>query len=144
MDAKECGLATWDSTHSLEELDRALALKPSYVALGPIFETTCKSMAFGPQGIPRAGDWVRLSPVPVVAIGGLKPEHVPALQELGVNGVALISDVTAAPNPEARAENGCNWCPQNQNSRPALRPIAAPRKRGLFHTSMWEITGFPN
>ena len=32
------------------EAARANAVRASYVALGPIHETTCKSMRFGPQG----------------------------------------------------------------------------------------------
>src|SRR5678816_3034196 len=41
------------STHDDAELATALAAKPDYVALGPIFFTTLKSMRFEPQGIPK-------------------------------------------------------------------------------------------
>ena len=97
------GLRLGISTHSLEELARADSIYPSYLALGPIFETTCKSMAFGPQGIEKVGQWVRLSRAPVVAIGGLKPEHAADILAQGASGCALISDVTEASDPEARA-----------------------------------------
>ena len=101
---RAAGLRLGISTHSVEELERANQLKPSYVALGPIFETTCKSMAFGPQGIDRVGEWIKMTKHPLVAIGGLKPEHAPELLRQGASGCALISDVLEAPDPESRAK----------------------------------------
>jgi hydroxymethylpyrimidine kinase/phosphomethylpyrimidine kinase/thiamine-phosphate diphosphorylase len=91
------------STHSIEEAARAKALNPSYIALGPVFETTCKSMRFGPQGIDKVGVWVRrLGSIPVVAIGGLKRDHAEALLAQGADGIAVISDVLSASSPESR------------------------------------------
>ena len=97
------GLRLGISTHSLEEAARAQAIGPSYIALGPVFETSCKSMRFGPQGISRVGDWVkRLPGIPVVAIGGLKLEHARAVRAQGADGMAVISDLTQAKDPRAR------------------------------------------
>ena len=44
------------STHDEAELERALKLEPDYVALGPIYFTRLKAMAFAPQGLERIGD----------------------------------------------------------------------------------------
>lgn len=97
------GLRLGVSTHSLEEAARANALRPSYVALGPIRPTTCKSMAFGPQGFARIGEWKkRLPGLPLVAIGGLKVEHAAEALREGADGIAVISDVTEHPRPEER------------------------------------------
>ena len=41
------------STHSAEELAIALAARPDYVALGPIYETKLKVMKWAPQGLAR-------------------------------------------------------------------------------------------
>src|SRR5215471_18004477 len=54
---RAAGLTLGISTHDDEELARALATKPDYVALGPIFPTTLKSMRFAPQGIPKITEW---------------------------------------------------------------------------------------
>lgn len=101
------------STHSLEEAARAKGINPSYIALGPVFETSCKSMRFGPQGIPRVGDWVKSLPnIPVVAIGGLKLEHAKDVLAYGADGVAVISDVIGAADPESRVNDWLNtWSP---------------------------------
>ena len=45
------------STHSEDELAIALAAKPDYVALGPIYETRLKVMKWAPQGLDRVADW---------------------------------------------------------------------------------------
>ncbi|MFW7377764.1 MAG: thiamine phosphate synthase [Oligoflexus sp.] len=99
---QKSGLRLGISTHSYEELARALSIRPSYVALGPIFATTCKSMQFGPQGIAKISEWVQFADCPVVAIGGLKPEHASAVLQQGAAGLALISDITGAADPEGR------------------------------------------
>ena len=48
---RKAGLTLGLSTHDDEELETALRAKPDYIALGPIFPTTLKSMRFAPQGI---------------------------------------------------------------------------------------------
>src|SRR5215475_5042574 len=66
------------STHDDEELATALAVQPDYIALGPIFQTTLKSMRFAPQGIPKITEWKRrVGKTPLVAIGGIKFAHAP-------------------------------------------------------------------
>lgn len=96
------GLRLGISTHSYYEVAVASTLRPSYIALGPIFPTTCKSMRFGPQSMERIAEWRRLISCPLVAIGGLHPEHVRTARAFGADGVAAISDVLHAKNPEAR------------------------------------------
>lgn len=98
------GLRLGISTHSLEEAARARALHPSYIALGPIFPTTCKSMSFGPQGIARLRDWRRFCPgLPLVAIGGLKLEHAKEVRAAGADSIAVVSAITENAEPEAAA-----------------------------------------
>ncbi len=99
---KAANLRLGVSTHSFSELGRAVQLKPSYIALGPVFPTSCKSMRFGPQGFQRLAEWKSLCDVPLVAIGGLKAEHCSTLREINPSGIALISDILQHPNPESR------------------------------------------
>jgi hydroxymethylpyrimidine kinase/phosphomethylpyrimidine kinase/thiamine-phosphate diphosphorylase len=99
------GLRLGISTHSYAEAARAKSLSPSYIALGPIKPTTCKSMRFGPQGMPRIAEWRRLFAAPLVAIGGLKREDLTEVRALGADGAAVISGIVsaAAPGDAARA-----------------------------------------
>ncbi len=99
------GLRLGLSTHSYEELARALAAGPSYVALGPIFPTTLKSMRFAPQGARRLLEWKALigDLAPLVAIGGITLESAPEVLAAGAEGIAVVSDVMQHATPEARA-----------------------------------------
>jgi thiamine-phosphate pyrophosphorylase len=54
---REAGLTLGLSTHDDEELETALRADPDYIALGPIFPTTLKSMRFAPQGIAQITEW---------------------------------------------------------------------------------------
>jgi thiamine-phosphate pyrophosphorylase len=92
------------STHSLEELDRALSFAPDYIALGPIFPTILKAMRLGPQGLERIGEWKRLvGKIPLVAIGGLNLERAAQCLAAGADSVAVVTDITLNADPEARA-----------------------------------------
>lgn len=91
------------STHDDAELATALAAKPDYVALGPIFPTTLKSMRFAPQGIAKISEWKqRVGQIPLVAIGGIKFEQAAEIFAAGADSIAVVSDVTQNADPDAR------------------------------------------
>src|SRR6516225_1540950 len=100
---REAGLSLGVSTHDDAELETALKAKPDYVALGPIFFTTLKSMRFQPQGIPKITEWKkRVGSIPLVAIGGIKFEHAAEIFAAGADSIAVVSDVTQNADPDAR------------------------------------------
>jgi thiamine-phosphate pyrophosphorylase len=100
---REAGLTLGLSTHDDEELETALRAKPDYVALGPIFPTTLKSMRFAPQGIPKITEWKkRIGAIPLVAIGGIKLEQAAEIFAAGADSIAVVSDVTQNADPDAR------------------------------------------
>ena len=94
----QAGLRLGISTHSYWELARALAVNPSYIALGPIYETNSKQMPFSPQGIDRLRQWVSLlqGHYPIVAIGGINLDRARELKPTGVGSVAMITAITQA------------------------------------------------
>jgi hydroxymethylpyrimidine kinase / phosphomethylpyrimidine kinase / thiamine-phosphate diphosphorylase len=98
IEVEQAGLRLGISTHSYWELARALAINPSYIALGPVFETTSKQMPFAPQGIERVKLWTKLlaDSYPLVAIGGIDQKRAEILKLTGVGSVAMISAITHA------------------------------------------------
>ena len=101
---RRAGLKLGLSTHDDSELVRALALEPDYIALGPIYPTILKAMAFAPQGLARIGEWKkRVGALPLIAIGGLDVERAKACLAAGADVVSVVTDITLAPDPEARA-----------------------------------------
>jgi thiamine-phosphate pyrophosphorylase len=100
---RDAGLTLGLSTHDDAELETALRAKPDYIALGPIFPTTLKSMRFAPQGIPKITEWKRrIGSLPLVAIGGIKLEQAPGIFAAGADSIAVVSDVTQNADPDAR------------------------------------------
>lgn len=79
----EAGLRLGVSTHSYLELARALAVRPSYISLGPVFETRSKNVAFSPRGAELVRVWKALVDVPLVAIGGIGIETAPEVGHVG-------------------------------------------------------------
>src|ERR1700754_4094278 len=87
---RKANLTLGISTHDDEELAVALRAKPDYVALGPIFPTTLKSMRFAPQGIPKIAEWKkRIGNIPLVAIGGIKLEQAVGIFAAGADSIAV-------------------------------------------------------
>ena len=102
---RKAGVSLGVSTHDQAELERALKLDPDYVALGPIYPTILKAMAFAPQGLERIGEWKRrIGAIPLVAIGGLTVERGKLCLAAGADVVSVVTDITLNPDPEARAK----------------------------------------
>lgn len=118
----DAGVRLGVSTHTFAELAAALAVGPSYVALGPVFATTSKrvvaaaagpaaagpAVAAGeapsrevePKGLAGVAHWRALLPgdVPLVAIGGISLDAAPSVLGAGAQGLAVIGALTGAPD----------------------------------------------
>ena len=99
------------STHDESELGTALAHRPAYIALGPVFPTTLKQLDWAPQGVARVGEWKKLvGNVPLVAIGGLNVQRANAVLDAGADSAAVSTDVLGHPDPEARTREWVALC----------------------------------
>ena len=91
------------STHSYEELERAQAWSPDYIALGPVYPTILKKMPWAPQGLDRVSEWKRLiGDTPLVGIGGINLDRASAVLDSGADVVSVVTDITLNANPEAQ------------------------------------------
>lgn len=91
------------STHDAVELQTALAARPDYVALGPVYATILKEMKWAPQGLERLCGWKeRIGDLPLVAIGGLNVERIEGVFVHGADSAAVVTDITRNADPEAR------------------------------------------
>jgi thiamine-phosphate pyrophosphorylase len=100
---RRAGLTLGLSTHDEAELDIALRHAPDYIALGPIYPTSGKVVAFAPQGLARIAEWKkRIGAIPLVAIGGITLECASAVYAAGADSIAVITDFTKASDPDAR------------------------------------------
>ncbi|SLM61419.1 MULTISPECIES: thiamine phosphate synthase [Dickeya] len=92
------GLRLGVSTHDDTELARAIAIQPSYIALGHIFPTQTKAMPSAPQGLAALARQVQqlAGRIPCVAIGGISLARVPEVLASGVGSIAVVSAITQA------------------------------------------------
>ncbi|ABV36623.1 Phosphomethylpyrimidine kinase, Thiamine-phosphate diphosphorylase [Shewanella sediminis HAW-EB3] len=97
----QSGLALGVSSHSYFELLLASQFKPSYIALGHIFPTTTKVMPSLPQGLHKLKHYVDLlkGHFPLVAIGGIDLNRLPAVKKTNVDDIAVVRAVTEADEP---------------------------------------------
>lgn len=100
---RAAGLRLGVSTHDRAELDRALALQPDYIALGPIWPTILKQMKWHEQGVEKLTKWkAKIGDTPLIAIGGLTVDRAPFAFGAGADVVSAVTDITLHADPEAR------------------------------------------
>lgn len=95
------GIAIGVSTHVEAQVDRALDGPAAYVAVGPIYGTATKDTGYSARGLALVR-YAAGRGKPVVAIGGITLERAPELARAGAAGLAVISDLLATGDPEAR------------------------------------------
>ncbi|MCL3881216.1 thiamine phosphate synthase [Marivita sp. GX14005] len=91
---------------SCETADAVRAADPAvvdYLGLGPVFGTATKPDHVAPIGWEGLGHLVALTPLPSVAIGGLKADHRQAARDAGADGVAVVSAICGQPDVTAAA-----------------------------------------
>ncbi len=99
------------STHDHAELERALSLRPDYIALGPVYPTLLKQMPWAPQGLARITEWkARVGSIPLVAIGGITVERLNGVFAAGADSAAVVNDIVSNANPEARTREWLTAC----------------------------------
>lgn len=86
------------SVHSIEEAVGAEKLGASYVLVGHIFETQCKE-GLKPRGIELIEKIKKEISIPIIAIGGIKPENIRQVMSYGADGGAVMSYIMEAENP---------------------------------------------
>ena len=91
------------SLSTIPELGAADVAFADYLGIGPVFATATKPNAAAPIGFGGLADIVAASPLPVVAIGGLQPQHVEPTLGAGADGLAVVSAIMAAADPAAAA-----------------------------------------
>ncbi|NGQ96279.1 thiamine phosphate synthase [Brevibacillus sp. SYP-B805] len=90
------------SVHSIEEAHTASRQGADYLFYGHIYPSGSKP-GMPPRGTAALAELVGNVRVPVIAIGGITPENVDEVLQTGCAGIAVLSGITAAADPEAAA-----------------------------------------
>jgi thiamine-phosphate diphosphorylase len=90
----DAGIRLGISSHTPKEIDIALGFKPSYLAIGPIYEPISKKLVYDTVGPEDLKHWAKSVDYPIVAIGGITIENIHNVaQTKAASGIAMISDV---------------------------------------------------
>jgi thiamine-phosphate pyrophosphorylase len=99
------------STHTVEQLERALDEPITYVAIGPVFGTVTKHTGYEAIGLERVADASRRAAargLPLVAIGGITLERAASVIEAGAASVAVIGGLLETADPEKQTRDFLN------------------------------------
>ena len=92
------------STHTIPQIEAALAEPIDYLAVGPVFGTATKDTGYDAVGLTLVREAVRRAgSLPVVAIGGITLENASSVIDAGAASVAVIGDLLTGVDPEGRA-----------------------------------------
>jgi len=93
------------STHTVEQVDRAVAQPITYLAIGPVFGTATKATGYDAVGLEMVRSAAKRAAargLPLVAIGGITLDTAASVVAAGAASVAVIGDLLASGDPEAR------------------------------------------
>ncbi|MEO5347622.1 MAG: thiamine phosphate synthase [Magnetococcus sp. YQC-9] len=79
------------STHTSDEIRQAEGLPVDYIGFGPIFPTHTKNDSHAVRGVELLARMVRMTRLPIFAIGGITLENLAEVAATGADGAALIS-----------------------------------------------------
>jgi thiamine-phosphate pyrophosphorylase len=89
------------SVESLEDLRTANTLDVDYLAISPVFATPTKIDATAPWGLEGLRLARQRTALPLVAIGGIHADVIRRVFAAGADGVAVVSAICAADDPES-------------------------------------------
>jgi len=93
------------STHNRQEALQAQEYGADYITFGPIFDTSSKAGLLKPTGVEEIQKLKNEINLPIVALGGINEKNVESVLKGGADGIAVISSIMQADNPEEAA--GC-------------------------------------
>jgi thiamine-phosphate pyrophosphorylase len=86
-----------------EQIRQPDAQEADYLGVGPLYAQDTKGDASTPLGVDGFLRLRAMTDLPVIAIGGLKPDNSAAVAEAGADGLAVVSAIMGAEDPEAAA-----------------------------------------
>ena len=100
---RAAGIRLGVSTHDHAELERALAIDPDYISLGPVWPTILKQTMSTELGLEHVTEWKEMiGAIPLCAVGGLTPERALQAFDAGADMAAVATDITMNADPEGR------------------------------------------
>lgn len=84
------------STHGPEQAEAAIAAGADYIGVGPLYATQTKDDVCAPVGLAYLDHVVKHSPLPFVAIGGIKEHNLPQVLAHGAKTLCLVTEIVGS------------------------------------------------
>jgi len=91
------------SVESIEQAEEANQFDVDYIAISPVFTTPTKEELTQELGISGVQKITGISKHPSVGIGSIKPHNAESIIKAGADGIAVVSAICSAENPEEAA-----------------------------------------
>jgi thiamine-phosphate pyrophosphorylase len=95
------------STHNRQEALQVQSYGADYITFGPIFDTSSKTGLLKPTGVEEIQKLKKEINIPVIALGGINEKNIESVLNGGADGIAVISSIMQADNPEEAARCLC-------------------------------------
>ena len=96
------------STHNRQEALQAQSYGADYITFGPVFDTPSKARLLKSTGVEEIRKLKKEIHIPVVALGGINQNNAESVLQSGTDGIAVISSIMQADDPEDAARCLCN------------------------------------
>ena len=93
------------SVATVAQAEQAARAGATYLGVGAVYATSTKPDAQAPIGLDTLAAIVQATPLPCVAIGGITLENAAAVMQTGVQGVAVVSAIMSAADPQQAARS---------------------------------------
>ncbi len=93
------------SVETMKQLQEAEELDLDYLAASPVFATSTKTDTAPPWGLAGLAALQSQTNLPIIAIGGINQTNAEAVLLAGADGVAVVSAICAADDPQAAARS---------------------------------------
>ncbi|MEO6401823.1 MAG: thiamine phosphate synthase [Vicinamibacteria bacterium] len=93
------------STHNQGQFEKACEAPVDYIAVGPVFATTSKANPDPEVGLSFVAWTAGKTTLPIVGIGGINGGNAADVTRAGASGIAVISELMKAEDPDAAARN---------------------------------------
>ena len=105
------------SAHAVDEALRAEQDGADFVTFGPVYHTPSKLKYGEPLGVSRLAAAISALTIPVFALGGVKKTSISDVMATGCHGVAMISEIIAASDPQSAATSILEKIEKHANHR---------------------------
>jgi thiamine-phosphate pyrophosphorylase len=93
------------SVENLADVARAAGQPVDYLGISPVYATPTKTDTARPWGLAGVRQVRALTRLPLVAIGGIHQGNAAAVLQAGADGLAVVSAICSAADPQAAAQS---------------------------------------